>query len=386
MVIRQKGPKRYFVIALLEILCLGSLPVSVASRSYQTIKEIAENTPSRWQGEYTSVRNETVSVDCPITVPDVEKAPVLRAAWYPTLDPAFVEAFDSDIKSWSDATSAVFVNKWTSLISSDLSLDEYQYIETFIPLEDVDWDHAYCQNNSLTPREAFDALQMAIEKIYTQYGNAGYYPMQPAHGITVARLEDAKGNPLWDMGIYDMEAYQLVRGIPILGHASQSYAETQRFESIYSPRYYLLQIQSKDSYLAGAHLMNEEELLFDDIPLIGFEEIQPRIEKLIEAGRVRKVHRAHLGYVLYFEPDHNLKHFRLMPAWVVECDYFKSAKVEADLYVDTLDVENGGDYRLNARYRKLIFNAQTGEMLDPENTARNRCDYPKVITWKQAKK
>ena len=70
---------------------------------------------------------------------------------------------------------------------------------------------------------------------------------------------------------------------------------------------------------------------------------------------------------------------------VVECDYFKSAKVEADLYSDTFDVLNGGNYTLNARYRKLIFNAQTGEIHDPESTARNRSDYPKVITWDQVK-
>ena len=204
--------------------------------------------------------------------------------------------------------------------------------------------------------------------------------MKPAHGITIVRLEDERGNFLWDAEIYDLTGYELMHDIPILGNAAQNYSDIQKYESIYEPEFYFLQIQSENSYRIGAHLVIEDKIVYEDIPLINFNDIKPEIEKLIEEGRIRDVHHVSLGYILYLEPDHNGKYFYLIPSWVVECDYFKSAKVEADLYVDTLNNDN---YTQNARYRKLVINAQTGRLLNPENKRSDRSDAPKIITWEQ---
>ena len=169
--------------------------------------------------------------------------------------------------------------------------------------------------------------------------------MEIANGITIARLQDKIGNPLWDSEIYSFKAYELIRGIPILGNTATTYTDLQRFESFYEPKY-TFDIQAVDSYSVCANLVAEAECIHDDIPLVDFEKVKPEIEKLIEEGRIRDVHHVSLGYMLYLEPDHNGKYFRLMPSWVIECDYFKSAKVEADLYVDTLNNDN---YTQNAR-------------------------------------
>ena len=32
-------------------------------------------------------------------------------------------------------------------------------------------------------------------------------------------------------------------------------------------------------------------------------------------------------------------------------------------------------------YRPLIINAQTGDLVDPENTNEGRCMYPEVLLW-----
>ena len=337
----KKGAKKCLLLFMIvQTLYFKAVPVRATSNPYKTIREIAEGTSNRWQDTFKNARGEVITIDCPISVPDVDKAPVVRVTWYPPLNSSFVQEFQSPNKSWTDATSTYFENMWSADIPKNLGPNDYEYIETYVSLEDVEWDRAYCENRELTPRQAFDVLQKRAEDVYMQYGSAGYYPMEPAHGITIVRLEDKKGNFLWDAEIYDLTGYELIHGIPILGNVAQNYSDLQKFESIYEPRFYFLQIQNENSYCFGAHLVKEEGILYDDIPLVDFGFVKPEIEKLIEEGRIRDVHHVSLGYVLYLESNHSEKSFQLIPSWMVECDYFQSAKEEADLYVDTLNGDN----------------------------------------------
>ena len=79
------------VAALLMLLPTALSAGSLAAADYVSIKELRESLPERWVGEYV-VQNgaykqlekgDTVSVDVPIVVPEVDAVPVVRITWEP---------------------------------------------------------------------------------------------------------------------------------------------------------------------------------------------------------------------------------------------------------------------------------------------------------------
>ena len=250
----------------------------------------------------------------------------------------------------------------------------------YVRLEEIDWDKGYARNSPLTAREAFEAIENRAKEIYTKYGSHGYYAMEPAYCLKMNSLLDKDRNPLRDIAAYSFFAFEVIRGLPVVGNIPLAYGHinNHRFESLYEPRYYVLNIESEDAYGFAAHLLAEEELIHEDIPLVDFELAKPQIEKLIQEGRVRKVHGVRLGYMLYLEPDHNREHFRLVPSWVVDCEYYSTAKAETEVIDEP-------DYTIVQNFRKLVVNAQTGRLLDPEDKSLGRSDYPKIITWDQVR-
>ena len=373
---------------LLILMIEGNMivPCFASPAVYMNIKTLAEQSATRWQGEYQSVRGETVSVDCPVIVPDADMAPVLRVIWYPPLDQAFLNEFgapsEDDIHRFhantDDTTTAVIHNLENMTAPNEIgnSFDAYR----FIKLEEVDWDRIYARNSLLTAREAFEAIENRIKEIYTKYGSYGYYPMEPAYGFKISYLVDKTGTPTRDIDKYSFFGFEVMRGLPVVGIIPHTYMDISkhRFESIDDPRYYILHIETEFTFGFAAHLLAEEELIHEDIPLVDFEIAKPQVEKLIEDGRVRKVHGVRLGYILYLEPDHNREHFRLVPSWVVDCEYYKTAK-------DETEVIDEPDYTIVQNFRKLTINAQTGKLIDPENKSPDRSDYPEIITWDDVK-
>ena len=381
---KEKNKGR-LTLTLLTILCLVDVPAGASNRTYLTIQELAESTPISWEGEYRTVRNETVSVNCPIILPDAEAAPVLRVKWYPTLDPSFIAEFEPPAKAEEDTYFAYsheyttsFGQKYTNVLTKNENPNRYHYEQIFIPIETVDWNKVYARNSTLTALEAYKNIKNRAEEIYTKYGSCGFYPMQSAYGLSIVYLADEDGNPLRDIDAYSFFAYQTMRGLPILGNVSLNFGTTDnfKFESMYEARYYVLRIEENDAYEFAAHLFAEDKLLYDDIPLVGFYKAKPQIEKLIIDGRIRVVHNVRFGYAVYLEQDHNTEYFRLVPSWVVECDYYKSEKDETEPYIES-------DYTAQQHFRKLVINAQTGKLLDPENKSRDRSDSPEIITWEQ---
>lgn len=367
-----------FAVATALCAALASpVPAMAEANRYASMADLKAQTADRWRQTYQTVRNETVFVDCAVSVPEAQKAPVLRVHWYPSIDPSFKNDFDPD--SWAKQECTVIIKNWQYMIPYAMQPKDYQYIQTFIPLDQVEWDKAYCENSDLTPRNAFAALQGVFQSTFQKYGTEGSYLMQPSYGITIARLEDNEGNCLWDKEIYQLTAYEVIRDIPILGLIRNNYPgpNAYGFEDVYWPRYYALDIAQIDSYSMGATIAAEEAVLYDDIPLVGFETVKPQIEKQIQAGKMRTVYQVQLGYMTFLEPDHNLKRYVLVPAWVVDCEYFDSAKEDAS-EVDALSSDN---YTENYRHRQIVFNAQTGNVIDPENTARSRSDAPQILTW-----
>ena len=64
----------------------------------------------------------------------------------------------------------------------------------------------------------------------------------------------------------------------------------------------------------------------------------------------------------------------MVPCWVAECDYYSSAK-EKDVELS----DDGENYTDKICYQKIIVNALTGEILDPENSSKNRSEFN--VNW-----
>lgn len=373
-------------ILLIAIVCTASVPGLAASVPYMNIKTLAVKSADRWQGEYQSVRGEAVSVDCPVIIPDAEMAPVLRVIWYPPLDQAFLQEYkapsNADTYKYaarSEDNTTVLVHNYANAIAPK-EADKCIVAQEFVRLEEIDWDKVYARNSPLKAREAFEVIENRTKELYTKYGSYGYYPMEPAYGLKINNLVDKDGNPVRDIAAYSFLGHEVMRGLPVLGNILLAYGtmNIHKFEGSYEARYYVLNVESEDAYGFAAHLLAEEELIHEDIPLVDFEIAKHQIVNLIEDGRVRKVHGVHLGYMLYLEPDHNSEHFRLVPSWVVDCEYYPSAKVETE-------VTDEPDYTIVQNFRKLTINAQTGKLIDPEDKSPDRSDYPEIITWDQVK-
>ena len=82
------------VAALLMLLPTALSAGSLAAADYVSIKELRETLPQRWTGQYVVEngaykqleKGDTVSVDVPIVVPEVDAVPVVRITWEPPIE------------------------------------------------------------------------------------------------------------------------------------------------------------------------------------------------------------------------------------------------------------------------------------------------------------
>ena len=83
------------LVAVLLMMTLTALcSDSQAAAGYVSIKELRETLPQRWMGEYVVEngaykqleKGDTVAVDVPIVVPEVDAVPVVRITWEPPIE------------------------------------------------------------------------------------------------------------------------------------------------------------------------------------------------------------------------------------------------------------------------------------------------------------
>lgn len=73
--------RRYICAITALVLLICSCFSAFAESKYVSITDIRSTIPERWTGEYTTKKGETVSIDTPIVVPEVDAVPVVRITW-----------------------------------------------------------------------------------------------------------------------------------------------------------------------------------------------------------------------------------------------------------------------------------------------------------------
>lgn len=134
--------RMYILVAALLMMILTDLRTcSLAAADYVSIKELRETLPQRWTGEYVVEngaykqleKGDTVSVDVPIVVPEVDAVPVVRITWEP---PA--EGLDESLEVVRDDWTAKGITR--NFPMDELAFPVLENHMTFTP--ELPWEEA----------------------------------------------------------------------------------------------------------------------------------------------------------------------------------------------------------------------------------------------------
>lgn len=361
---------------------------SAAGETLYAIQQLPDATSSAWQQTYEA-HGRTIAVDVPISIPQAAAAPVIcvrNAA--PVAEPLFSQltawcrnaleddpvnryAFKSNDFSttlthatppaWGKTRSDEFIAGAMGQSSADL----YRYDE----------NTAYAENNPLTVAQA---CAIALQQSAGLFPDAAFSLRQVY--TTGRSYHKSSGQPISAKGYYSMLFAQVFHGIPFGASIHQAFTQFGLWdENTWLANRGIMQasVYDSDAWRLSSTLYQETSLRHDDIPLLPFDAAKPQAEALILSGHVRRVDSVSLSYVQFDTPDPEEQ--LLIPCWVLWCEYHPegpdSERISGINGASSLMYDGNNEY-----YRPLIFNAQTGEIIDPESQARGRCAAPDIIT------
>ncbi|MEG0864110.1 MAG: hypothetical protein RSE58_07700, partial [Clostridia bacterium] len=353
------------VILLLTILC--SAMVAFGESKYVSIKDIRETIPERWTGEYT-VRNgahkqlkkgDTVSIDVPIVVPEVDTVPVVRITWDPPTK-ELDESFEITDNFW-----------FTKTIGHDFPKDEmgFPLLEdnvTFVP--ELPWEDA--------PAIAINELQK-------------WLPFMKDKELT-CYFQRSYGNSMSN-GFQCLCFYTSYHGIPHLIAGDYFWREVK---SEYGPESedrivasvpscrIAMRIKRPGQFWVNIDTSKEVVVDIEDIPLLPFEKILKVLEQQVEEGYAYSLNELRFGYMGFIDPEKKGEEFVLMPVWAAKGRTRSDLTLPFDLKTDQAVKDYAGYFSREI----IVINAQTGGTYDFANDARpDRRYVPHIITWDEVK-
>lgn len=377
--------KRY----LLWIMLLCLLPPGGAGAEVQryAIRDLPAVTSPRWEQTYTAY-GRTIQVSEEVQIPRVDSAPVLTVRAAPPVADTIAQeltAFceksmrEDRVHSYSFASTAyvtAYDHATPPMWGKTRQADVYSQVEMGWDahlLADYQLNAAYADNNPLLLGEAADIAQAQITALFP--GDALYLMNAAVFDRTFYK---ATGKPISEKGYYHLEFHQVFHGIPYMGSVHSAFS----VKAVGNEDYWLekrgcasADVFDADAFLLACWFYQETGVLHSDIPLLPFDSVKGNVEALIYAGYVRAVDRVALGYVQF--DTENRQEQLLLPAWVVWCEYQQ----------DGPQTERSGPFYTDGwledepYYRPIIINAQSGEIIDPENNAHGRCMAPEIEAW-----
>lgn len=374
------------LISLLFVLVFASS--TAFAQDKLSIAEMAAKTPAEWKQTYAA-HGRTIEIDVSIDLPDADAFPVLIGAkrnsqvsdelvrYYENVEHTF-----EDVVYWnSEMKFTIAVNNPTRSRLKDRKDPGFIY-EHDLELRNCDWNSAYAEENSITLQEAWEIFCTEFERCYGMNESDDLF-------IKSVVIEDIRKTysksgeaveQLTPKGNYCIECAQKFHNIPVL--ATISYAYHKPVKNSKLPLVNLLiraNIADEASFSLYFALLQEEAVLYEDVPLCAFERIQKQLEKQISMGLLRDVYTVRLGYVGFSLPD-NEEAICFFPCWVVEGAIYPSAKKKS--YANSRSDDPILSVRHQPDYGMLFFNAQTGEMFEPDSNDKERLNVPKIVTFK----
>lgn len=385
-------------LALCLAFATALLPLTgLAQGMRNTLPEVREQAAGGWRQTYEA-HGRSIQVDIPVQVPEAASFPVLKAIPMPALDTLPLTDWQGHNQERHKLFNETGFFRWDTpareikaqaaqknLKEPPRGMDVKPMILRFNQLE---WDTPYSYNNPFTLR---DAAGLMADK-WTEYAPGEPIFLMPhwiyARGEMRAydRKSDTFSGDPWPYFQAPLIVYlnQLIRGIPLLCYASESFAaytglalkkETRNHVGGIAIMQGLQDIGLEEYFYSAQYaLMKEDEELAADVPLCSFHKAVAAYEQLILEGKLRKVDSLRLGYVLWRDKG-KAESYTLLPTWVLEGELFPDAK--AGYQVPMTQASS-----MPLEYGPILVNAQTGELINPWNTSPNRfSDVPKIIGW-----
>ena len=329
-------------IAMLLVLVMLCACTAASAQEYYTLPEIREQAAAGWHETYTDKYGRTIPVDIEIDVFGEDVAPVLRVGW-----PDYVEY------------EVVKNDPYETLISAKKKLGgKTTYIYESYNGAEIEMDRAYGENygNDLTPRAAFDFFGNLVEQ--QGISSRGYLYEHPHKFKVICSINDATGEVVAP-AFYVVNLWAQKYGLPIMTHVNSAFEKQAGPISTITTTFMM---RSKEEYAMYDASFVEKELLAEDIPLCSVERVIQAADKQIKAGNIQKVMSLRFGYAIYNDPDvagerlsaWDVESWYIVPSWILECRYSANPKKNYNESVDP---------------KLIVFNAQTGEMLDPRDTS-----------------
>ena len=353
----MRKPLRIITFCMSLLVAVSIATHALCESDYVTIAELRESLPERWVGEYI-VQNgaykqlekgDTVSVDVPIVVPEVDAVPVVRITWEPPIE-GLDESFYISKNEWYSKT-----------IGRNFPMDEmgFPVMEektTFDP--ELPWE---------------DAPAIAIEEFRK------YFPMMRDKELT-CYFHYSYGESE-DNGFQCLYFYTTYHGIPhLLSNRSFLHvieSEIGPNDLIDPPGNVAMRIKRPGQFWVNIDTSKEIGVEIEDIPLLPFEEILKAFERQVEAGHAYSLNEVRFGYMTFIDPEKKGEEFVLLPVWAAKGRTRGDLTIPFDLKTDQV-VKDRSAYGCNS----IVINAQTGEVYDLTGDRReNRRYVPDILTW-----
>lgn len=385
-------PRKSALSALLSFAIL-LLPLYSQAKQYSVV-ELKEQAAQGWRQTYTA-HGRTIVVAIPVEVPQVAAFPIIRVSSAHPTDRAAVQQTGSGPGQVKDGVrlnntqrSFIYDKQEAGLLSASQPKNLRVFTQTW-QAPALDADTAYALNNPATLKDA-QVFLMTVTGAYFPDLKPDFTTGTLSAGVDARVVDLEKGMVLgktWDgfTGGLNVRFYQVLSGIPILSTVEMAYKEPSpggdnpRFQPLLGARVSLRNIAPGDvrRHLERAvlSLVKEGATLTADAPLCSLEKAKKSYEALIAQGRLRRVDSLRLGYVGWYDKKAP-EALTLLPCWVLEGLLYPDAKATGIL-------EDTPDNQQDDETTFILVNAQTGQLIDPWRTDKNRSyDAPKIINWK----
>ena len=184
-------------------------------------------------------------------------------------------------------------------------------------------------------------------------------------------------------GTYNLGIRQMMNGIPIYMEVGGKMSPelTKKKPELWKRKVRITGIASnffefmnEKSFMLNSIWMKKSMVIEEDVPLKDIDVIIKKIEEKILAGNIRNVYALKLGYCVYFD-ELDETGYVLYPIWICECAYVESAKEELR------PLSWVTDDREQPYYKRIVINAQTGEIEPMVITDEKQIYCPTVVTW-----
>jgi hypothetical protein len=379
---------------------------SLAQREYWSIGELREQTPARWTQSYKT-KWRTVEVDAAVRLPDTDAVPIVKVAYgVPDTVPTAEESGWEEVERRYDSLVLYNASKQApksvggKRVNQNAEAREtwrsgFAPENKYVPMSDIPYGEICAMIRENLSGFGYDPGQFELETPTEMWAQ---------HWFFYGYKKDALPGQLL------LNARQKLNGLPIFHHIHEAVRDHYHGESRTDEMWARFELNAGyDAYGEKmSHLFvtaaKPVETLAEDVPLCAFDKVIAAIEPEINAGHIRKIYEAELGYVIYNEPgvyfsrkeplvegrnspeemeealaqgakEREAARYDLRPMWQVNCLWVRSpgGKLRETASYTT-------DERNTLDYYQLLVDAQTGELIR-ESDAYDRCEFKGFLSW-----